>query len=428
MSLETGTGPGAGQTLVPGTRVADRYTIVAPISAGAMGAVYRARADDGTEVALKRLLDPAHAARFEIEARQLERLRHPRVVHVHGHVIDGGEQFLAMDLVQGSDLARVLEERGAPGLPVDEVIPWACQTCSALEYVHAQQVVHRDVKPANLILGSEGVVLVDFGVAREVEDENDPGTRAIGTPRFMAPEVFVGEGVSPRSDVYAMAATVWVLLTGKPPAFHDKTKLSEVCDGLSADAEAALRQALEIRPERRMSSAAALAAALGAPLDDAIGSGESLAVSEEPGARGGRLLEEIVRAAAGVFEAAAASIAIVDPRTGELVYRAAWGAGADEVVGMRLPEGVGLAGAVATSGHGEAVPACREDPRFARRLAEGTSYVPYTMLLAPLKAADEVLGVLSVLDRRDGNPYSAEDLARADLFADLTVAALPHAA
>jgi predicted Ser/Thr protein kinase len=415
-----------GQTLVPGTRVGDRYTIVAPISAGAMGAVYRAQDDDGTEVALKRLLDPAHAARFEIEARLLERLKHPRVVHVRGPVLDGEEKFLAMDLVQGHDLAHVIEERGEPGLPVDEVITWACQACSALEYVHSQQIVHRDVKPANLILGEDGVVVVDFGVARLVEDENDPGTRAIGTPRYMAPEVFVGEGVSPRSDVYAMAATVWAMLTGKPPVYADKTKLTEVCEGLTADAEATLRQALEIRPERRVSSAAALAAALGAPVGTAA-KGESFAVSEDPTARGGKLLEEIVRTAAGVFEAAAASVAIADPRTGELVYRAAWGAGAEEVVGMRLPEGVGLAGAVAASGLGEAVPACRDDQRFARRLAEGSGYVPYTMLLTPLKAAGEVLGVLSLLDRRDGRPYGPEDLVRADLFADLTVAALPHA-
>jgi hypothetical protein len=415
------------QALAPGTRVADRYTIVAPISAGAMGAVYRARDDDGTEVALKRLLDPAHAARFEIEARLLMRLRHPRIVHVRGPVADDGEQFLAMDLVEGDDLARILSERGSPGLPVDEVMTWACEACAALEYVHSQQVVHRDVKPANLILGDEGVVLVDFGVARLVEDENDPGTRAIGTPRYMAPEVFVGEGVSPRSDVYAMAATVWVLLTGKPPSFNEKTRLSEVVDGIGEEAEAALRQALEIRPEQRIASAAALAAALGMPVSaESTAAGESLAVSEDEG-RGGRLLEEIVRAAAGVFEAAAASIAIVDPRTGELVYRAAWGAGADEIVGMRLAEGMGLAGAVATSGEGLAVPSCRDDPRFARRMAEGSGYVPYTMLLAPLRAAGEVLGVLSVLDRRDGRPYGPEDLVRADLFADLTVAALPHA-
>jgi predicted Ser/Thr protein kinase len=404
--------------------VADRYTIVEPISAGAMGAVYRAQDDDGTAVALKRLLDPTHAARFEIEARLLARLRHPRVVHVRGPVIDSDEQYLAMDLLEGPDLARVLRERGDPGLPVDEVIEWATQACEALEYVHAQQIVHRDIKPANLILGDEGVVLVDFGVARTL-DGDDPGTRAIGTPRFMAPEVFVGEAVSPRSDVYGLAATIWALLVGKPPAYRDTTDLVATCPGLTEDAERTLRQALDLHPERRLASAAALAAALGTPLETSV-AGVSLSVSEAPGSGGARLLEEIVRTAAGIFEAAAASIALRDSRTLELVYRAAWGAGADEVVGMRLPEGTGLAGAVVASGEGLAVPSCRDDPRFARRMAEGSGYVPYTMLLAPLKYDDETIGVLSILDRRDGGPYRSEDLVRAELVADLTVAALPH--
>ena len=89
------------------------------------------------------------------------------------------------------------------------------ESCEALQYVHAQQIVHRDVKPANLICSEEGVVLVDFGIAREWA-EGDAGTRAIGTPRFMAPEIFVGEAVSPRSDVYSLAATMWTLLTGSP--------------------------------------------------------------------------------------------------------------------------------------------------------------------------------------------------------------------
>ena len=83
-------------------------------------------------------------------------------------------------------------------------------------------------------------------------------------------------------------------------------------------------------------------------------------------------MEAIVRTAAGMFEAAACSIALTDPKNGELVYEAAWGAGASEVVGMRLPQGVGLAGAVVASGDGVFVPECRKDPRFARQVAAGT--------------------------------------------------------
>jgi signal transduction protein with GAF and PtsI domain len=136
------------------------------------------------------------------------------------------------------------------------------------------------------------------------------------------------------------------------------------------------------------------------------------------------LIESIVRTAAGVFEAAAASVALVDAATGELVYRASWGASADEVVGIRLPRGEGLAGAVVESGDGLAIPDCRQDPRFAVRIAEDTGYVPYTMLVVPLLHGSEAVGALSVLDRRDGRPYGHADLERAALFADLTVEAL----
>src|SRR5688572_9132615 len=93
LTMEIGSSTGGRAGLEAGARIADRYTIVAPISAGAMGAVYRARDEDGTEIALKRLLDPANAARFEIEGRLLMRLSHPRIVRVHGPVRDGDEQF-----------------------------------------------------------------------------------------------------------------------------------------------------------------------------------------------------------------------------------------------------------------------------------------------------------------------------------------------
>jgi signal transduction protein with GAF and PtsI domain len=114
----------------------------------------------------------------------------------------------------------------------------------------------------------------------------------------------------------------------------------------------------------------------------------------------------------------------VDPISRELVYEAAWGAGAAEVVGMRLPPGAGLAGAVVTSGEGEAVPECRKDPRWANQVAARTGYVPYTMVVTPLQREGQTIGVLSVLDRRDGGPYRFEDLGRAALFADLAVVAL----
>jgi tRNA A-37 threonylcarbamoyl transferase component Bud32 len=407
--------------LAPGTLLGGSYEIEGRLSAGAMGAVYRARARDRRPVAVKRLLDPSHAGRFEIEARLLARLDHPRVVGVIDHFGDGDDQFMVMPLVDGADLAAVLSRDGNPGLPVEEVLRHGREACEALQYVHEQNVVHRDVKPHNLICGDGGIVLVDFGIARE-QALGDAGTRAIGTPLYMAPEVLVGEEISPRSDVYGLAATIWALLTGNPPSYDDPTPLAETVEGVSHGLERTLRAALAIRPERRLASVEAFAAGLGAPLGPS--EGRSLAVSIDRPTAPGELLEAVVRTTAGVFDAAAASIALVDTTTSELVYQAAWGAGADEVVGMRLPPGEGLSGTVVESGEGLAIPDCRADPRFAERIAQRTGYVPHTMVVAPLGSGGGAIGALSILDRRDGGSYGPGDLAKANLFADLAVAAI----
>lgn len=407
--------------LPAGLELKGRYEVLAPISSGAMGAVYRATdREQESEVAVKRLVDIRHAARFEIEARLLAQLRHPRVVRVIDYFQDDSGQYLVMELVKGGDLGGLLKQHGRPGLPVENAIAYVRQTAEALQYVHEQQIVHRDVKPQNLILGDDGITLVDFGVARELGDE-DEGTVGIGTPRFMAPEVFAGGNVSPRSDVFGLAATAWTLLVGKPPVYADPTKLSELVPEVAPEVEETIKTGLEMIPERRVASVSAFATALGAPLDR--GGGESLALSVAQPDAPRHLMEGIVRVAAGVFEAAAASIALVDRTTDELVYQAAWGAGAHEIVGVRMEPGKGIGGSVVQSGEAATV-ACREDPRFAAQVAAGTGYVPYTMLVAPLRRGDEQIGVLSVLDRRDGSFFGPDDVDRAALFAELAVTAL----
>src|SRR3954466_13619411 len=252
------------------------YTIDAPISTGAMGAVYRAhRTEDGTPVAIKRLLDTRHVARFEIESRLLSTLKHPGVVNEEDYFTHSSGVYLVMEMVQGSDLGIVLKERGNPGLPIDDAIEYTRQACEALQYVHDQQIVHRDVKPANLIDApdKDGIVLVDFGVARQMGDEEqvDQGTVGIGTPRYMAPEVFAGGTVSPRSDVFSLAATLWTLLTGKPPVYGDATPLSSIVPGATESLESTIRAGLELLPERRTSSCFAFASALGVSLAEEQG-------------------------------------------------------------------------------------------------------------------------------------------------------------
>jgi GAF domain-containing protein len=175
-------------------------------------------------------------------------------------------------------------------------------------------------------------------------------------------------------------------------------------------------------PERRIASVEAFASALGASLEG--GEGSSLSITAPDAAQSRSLLEAVVRTAAGVFHAASASIALLDAASGELIYKAAWGAGASEIVGVRLAQEEGIGGAVARSGQAEVVPDCKSDTRFAAQIASGTGYVPNTMIVVPLRSKGETVGVLSVLDRRDGGSYGAEDVVRAGLFAELAVTTL----
>ncbi len=406
-----------------GLTLNDRYRIIEPISSGAMGAVYRAY-DDASEgeVALKQSTHPQHDARFEVEARLLSSLEHPRVVQVIDHFSASNGQFVVMELVRGTELGVLLKQRGTPGLPIGEAIKYVQQTCDALQYIHDQQIVHRDVKPANLILGENGVVLVDFGIARLIDDTEDAGTVGIGTPKFMAPEVFAGGHVSPRTDVFSVAATLWMLIAGRAPVYAEPTPLSSVNPDVTPELEHTIAAGLALMPDHRVASVSAFAKALGQPLRG--DTGVSLAVSMDNPDASRALMEAVVHTAAAVFGAAAASICLVDDTTGELVYTSAWGAGAREIVGVRLPPGVGIAGGVVKSGVGEAIPDPRSDERFAASIAAGTGYVPYTMLVVPLRRGERAIGALSVLDRRDGRQYRQDQLERAALFADLATKAL----
>jgi hypothetical protein len=364
----------------------------------------------GRPVAAKRLLDDGQSARFEIEGRLLRRLDHPRVVRVLDAVEDHSGRYLIMEWVDGEDLAARLRRRGCPGLPEEEVIRHCVQAAEALRYVHSQQTVHRDVKPQNLMLSPErGVVVVDFGIARELADE---ATRGIGTPGYMAPEAHAGGPFTPRTDVYGLGATMWRLITGSMPPWGPRQGPA----GVDAAVGATLVAALAIDPRERPASMEAFVDALGGRMpapggrDAAVSTGSS------------RVLEAVVRTAAGVFGAAATSLALRRP-DGGLAYEAAWGAGADEVLGLELGPGQGIAGRVLATGEGAVIRDCRADPDFVS-VATRTGWLPHTMILVPLDQGGWRSGVLTILDRRDGVPFGLADLARAELFADLALAAL----
>jgi hypothetical protein len=322
-----------------------------------------------------------------------------------------------MEWVDGEDLAHVLRREGTPGLAEDQVIKHTLEAAEALRYVHEQQTIHRDVKPQNLMLSPErGVVLVDFGIARDLAAES--ATEGIGTPGYMAPEAFTGGALSPRTDVYGLAMTAWTLLTSVPARYASV----QPPEGTSPELLSTIDAALAVDPERRLPSMQAFADGLGGRLPTERG--RDIGVSAAVGEATARVLAAIVKTAAGVFDAAATSVAL-RRRDGGLDYQAAWGAGADEVVGMRLRAGQGIAGRVLSTGVGEVVQDCRADPDFAAATARRTGYVPYTMLVVPLiPDGGDAVGVLTVLDRRDGTSYDVGDLAKGAMFADLALAAM----
>ncbi|GAA0231655.1 hypothetical protein GCM10010492_32850 [Saccharothrix mutabilis subsp. mutabilis] len=199
--------------------VAGRYRLVERLGAGAMGVVWRAFDERlHREVAVKLLVVPPGAdageavARAAREARIAARLHHPNAVTVHDVVTDGGVPVLVMEHVAGRSLSGVV-------LPVADAARVGAQVASALAAAHAAGVVHRDVKPGNVLLTGDGTAkITDFGIARAFGDVTVTRTGVLaGTPAFLAPEVARGGSPGTASDVFALGATLYALVEGRPP-------------------------------------------------------------------------------------------------------------------------------------------------------------------------------------------------------------------
>ncbi len=208
-------------------RTIGRYRLDAELGRGGMGVVYAAHdARHGRSVAIKLIAphiarDHEFASRFMREARIAVTLEHPNVVPVYETGDDGGTLFIAMRLVDGADLAMVVREQGALSLP--RVLRIARQVGSALDAAHAHGLVHRDIKPGNVLLTGTGddehVYLTDFGLAWEASAEEHLTSTGewIGTADYIAPEQIAGGVVSARSDIYSLGCVLFELLTGRVP-------------------------------------------------------------------------------------------------------------------------------------------------------------------------------------------------------------------
>jgi len=206
-----------------GQLIQERYAIGALLGEGGDALVYRARDRELQRAVAVKVLrpelraDPTFVARFEREARSVARLNHPHIVPVYDYGEAHGTYFLVMEHVTGGDLRARLQQ-DAP-LPLSLAVRWAVEVADALGAAHAQGIVHRDVKPANILLTEDGHAKVtDFGIAKMLDVPALTATAAlIGTPHYLAPEQASGAAITPAADVYLVGLLLYEMLSGRRP-------------------------------------------------------------------------------------------------------------------------------------------------------------------------------------------------------------------
>jgi predicted Ser/Thr protein kinase len=264
-------------------RLAGRYELAEIIGSGGMGTVYR-----GTDLVLDRTVavkllpaalaegDPRHVARFEREARAAASLAHPGVVAVYDTGEDEATRFIVMECVNGRSLSEVLRD-DAPLEPA-QAVRIAARIAGALAAAHAAGIVHRDIKPGNVMVGADGAVKVlDFGIAQAPDGAAlTQGTAILGTAAYIAPEQALGERADERSDIYSLGCLLYALLTGRAPFVGDSPAAvlhqqvnsdpqapSALNRAVPHELDAIVMQMLAKSPDKRPQSAAQLEEQLG---------------------------------------------------------------------------------------------------------------------------------------------------------------------
>jgi serine/threonine-protein kinase len=333
--LTVGEGPApATLTGLPG----DRYQAVARLGAGAFGEVFRARDSVlGREVAVKRIrldafAEPAHLEevkqRFLREAQVAARLRHPNIVTTHDILSTPATSLIVMELVEGETLQARLRARGR--LPLAEALGLLGQVAAALDHAHANGVVHRDVKPANVMIEPTGhVKVMDFGIAKLEAGANLTSTGLImGTPYYMSPEQARGEKVDGRSDLFSLGCVLYECLAGRRP-FEAETvsgilvkiltesppPLGSLPQGVPPGVEAVLARAMAKEPSARYATGAAMIDALrAAETSEAASASVPVPAAATPTARPSRRVLGGVAAIAALLLLAALGWLVGRPR------------------------------------------------------------------------------------------------------------------
>jgi eukaryotic-like serine/threonine-protein kinase len=209
--------------LQPGAVLAERYQIVKLLGEGGMGAVYRAHDRELDRVVALKVIRPELARnaqvlqRFKQELILARQITHRNIIRIFDLGQAEGTRFITMEFIEGEDLSQILAHRGK--LPAPEAAGIIAQVARGLEAAHSEGVVHRDLKPQNIMIDAQGKASVmDFGIARSMDASNMTRTGALmGTPTYMSPEQAQGQKVDARSDLYMLGIIFYELLTGNPP-------------------------------------------------------------------------------------------------------------------------------------------------------------------------------------------------------------------
>jgi eukaryotic-like serine/threonine-protein kinase len=259
-----------------------RYAVERTLGTGGMAVVYLARDEElGRPVAIKLLVerfsgDEEFRERFVREARMAAGLTHPNIVSIYDAGEEDGSPFIVMEYIEGTTLADEVARRKR--IPPDEVVDLALQACGALAHAHDAGLVHRDVKPQNLLLRTDGVLkIADFGIARTADATSltQVGT-VLGTAQYLSPEQAAGEQVTAAADLYSLGAVLYELLTGQPPRRFESlaelgarqgepiTPVRELAPEAPETLEDVVMRCLAKSPDYRPESAAGLAHELAA--------------------------------------------------------------------------------------------------------------------------------------------------------------------
>ncbi len=255
------------------TIIQNRYKILKHIKSGGMGSVYKALDTTLHNIcAVKELVPcPGNPQKqmdaekwFKREAKILAGLDHANLPKVYDYFISNNRYYLVMNFIDGEDMESILEKEGKPGLPEEKVINCAMEVLKVLDYLHNQKppIIYRDIKPSNIMLHKDGrTMLIDFGIARTVQQDSQSQKTAIGTLGYVSEEQCQGEP-EPRSDIYSLGATMHHLLTGEKPIPFKFDPIRNLISGISPELENIVMKALNNKASKRYKSARAMLEAL----------------------------------------------------------------------------------------------------------------------------------------------------------------------